>query len=91
MRQPTSACGSISSHFLSFVLAQFALGFWYIISFTLCIWQSRSLCVGVAFGVQLWIFRELLLLLVGAFLGSTVDTCSASVLGVGKNCNTVSS
>ena len=31
-------------------------------------------------------FREILQLLVGAFLGSTVDTCSASVLGVWKNC-----
>ena len=72
--------------FLSFVLAQFALGTWYIISFALRILLSRSLCVRVAFGVQLWIFREILQLLVGAFLGSTVDTCSASVLGVWKNC-----
>ena len=44
-------------------VAWFALGIWYIISFTLRIWQSRSLCVGVACGVQHLIFREILQLL----------------------------
>ena len=44
-------------------LARFALGIWYIIPFTLRIWQSRSLYVGVACGVQHWIFREILQLL----------------------------
>ena len=68
----------------------FALGIWYIISFTLRIWQSRSLCVGVAFGVQHWIFLEILRLLVGAFLGSTVDTCSASVTGRSEELHTFS-
>ena len=50
-------------------LARFELEIWYIIPFTLRIWQSRSLCVGVACGVQHWIFREILQLLVGAILG----------------------
>ena len=43
MRQPTSACGRISSCvFLSFVLAQFALGIWYIISLVLLAVMFRA-------------------------------------------------
>ena len=40
MRQPTTSSGRISSCFLSFMLAQFALGIWYIISSCPSFWQS---------------------------------------------------
>ena len=48
--------------------------------------DSHVPCVGDAFGVLHWTFREIIDLLVCVFVGSTVDTCSASVLGVWKNC-----
>ena len=76
-RQSTEALRS-----LSFLFAACAVRTWNLVK----LFPSRSLCVGVACGVQHWIFREILQLLVGAILGSTVDTCSASVLGVWTNC-----
>ena len=81
-----SAYGCCSKNFLSFALALFALGIWCIISFVLV---SGSLCsgrLGVAYEYENWIFREITVF-VGAILGSTVATCSASVLWwVWTNC-----
>ena len=61
------------------MLALFALGIWCIIS---VVFVSGSLCsgrLGVAYEYEKWTFREITVF-VGAILGSTVDTCSASVL-----------
>ena len=45
--------------FLSFVLAQFALGNWYIISFVLASGSHCSGCLGVAYVYVNWILREM--------------------------------
>ena len=45
--------------FLSFVLAQFALGIWYIISFVLASGSHCSGCLGVAEEYDSWILREM--------------------------------
>ena len=71
--------GIISSCLPIFVLAQFALGFWYIISVILVSGSPCSGCLGVAYQYEYWIPREMTFF-VGAMLGTTVDTCSASVL-----------
>ena len=55
------------------------LEIWHIISFRLRIWQSRSLCLGVACGVQVGFFGRSWCVTRAQKLGSTVDTCSASV------------
>ena len=60
--------------FLSCALAWFALGIWCIVSVVLV---SGSHCSGRLGVAEDWIFREMSLS-VGAMLGSTVDTCSAS-------------
>ena len=61
------------------MLAQFALGIWYIISVVLVSGSPCSGCLGVAYEFENWILRETTFF-VGAMLGTTVDTCSASVL-----------
>ena len=67
--------------FLGFLLALFALGCWCIISSWPRIWQSLFLSVGVACGVLKTGFFGGFCGYSGAMLGSTLDTCSASVLG----------
>ena len=45
--------------FLSFVLAQFALGIWYIVSFVLASGSYCSGRLGIAVEYENWIFREM--------------------------------
>ena len=71
--------GRISPCLPVFVLAQFALGIWYIISVVLVSGSPCSGCLGVAYEYEYWILREMTFF-VGAMLGTIVDTCSASVL-----------
>ena len=73
-----SAHGGLGKNFLSFALALFALGIWCIISVDPVPDSFCSLRLGVAEEFGKLDFSGSLS--VGAILGSTVDTCSASVL-----------
>ena len=53
---------------------------WYAISFTHRIWKSRSLCLGVACGVQVGFFGRSWYVSRAQILGSTVDTSVAALL-----------
>ena len=74
-----SAYGCSWKNFLSFAPALFALGIWCIISVVLVSDSRCSGRLGVASEYENLILREMTVF-VGAILGSTVDTCPASVL-----------
>ena len=76
----TSAYGCSSKNFLSFALVLFAQGIWCIISVDLVPGSHCSLRLVLRRSAENWISREMSIS-VGAMLGSTVDTCYASVLG----------
>ena len=79
-----SAYGCFSKNFLSFVLALFALGIWCIISIDLVPGSHCSLRLVLLRSTENWISREMSIS-VGAMLGSTLDTCYASVFwGYGR-------
>ena len=59
MLQPTTTLEEFLRVFLSFVLAHFALGIWYIISSFLASGSHCSGCMGVASVYESWILREM--------------------------------
>ena len=61
------------------MLAQFALGIWYIISVVLVSGSPCSGCLGVAYVFENWILRETTFF-VGAMIGTTVHTVLRRVL-----------
>ena len=73
-----SAHGCSWKNFLSFALAWFAFGIWYIISVVLVLAVTDTGVWVLLLCTENWIFREMFVFL-GAMFGSTVDTCSASV------------
>ena len=79
----TSLHGGFQKNFLSWVSWSRCshLEIWYIISLCPRIWESRVLCLGVACGRLKVGFFGRFCGYSCAMLGSTVDTCSASVLG----------
>ena len=84
MRQSTEASGSIS--FLGGSSGGSHLESGAMFPIRPCIWQSLFYVWVLAVEFRIWIFREILGCF-SAILGSTVDTCSATVFGViGTNC-----
>ena len=84
----TSLHGGCQKNFLSWVSCSRCshLGIWCINSLCPRIWESRILCLGVACGRLKVGFFGRFCGYSWAMLGSTVDTCSASVLGAfGRN------
>ena len=78
-----SSCVSLRLLWKNFIVSSClcarALGIWYIISVVLVSGSPCSGCLGVAYEYEYWILRETTFF-VGAMLGTTVDTCSASAL-----------